>query len=262
MTPDENRIAEALAARADSAGNRRWNCLTEAQIAAYADRRVPEGQKKGIEEHLAGCEYCLGQLAFLARAAHAVLSEEVPAYLLTLGMQVTEPEAGRQRGIGWRWRAAISFAAVAACVVIVSVVTLREPATQTPVTRPPISVQAPPATEHPIPPPPEKAPSVRGTARPATLPSLLFPRRGMVISRDRLEFRWDSVPGALYYDVTLANADGDLIWSGTDERNRIKIPSEVGLSEDVHYFVWVRAHFSKGKTVKSETVAFTVSGKP
>jgi hypothetical protein len=262
MTMNEKKIIEALRVNAESAGKRRWNCLNEEQIAAYANQRLPEAQKQSIEAHLANCDYCLGQLAFLAKAAHAQLPEDVPAYLLSRGLEVARPKAGAHAGFGWRWRAAISVAAAAACVLIVSVVTLREPTRQVPVAKPSTNTQVAPAEEHSAHPPQERAPSVRSATRPASLPNLLFPRRGMTISREGLEFRWDAVPGARYYDLTVANADGDLVWNSQTDKNFVKAPSGVNFPAGTQYFVWVQAHFSRGKTIRSETVAFTISGRP
>jgi Putative zinc-finger len=262
MTTSEKKIVEALRVNAESPGKRRWNCLNDEQIAAYADQRVPEAQKQRIETHLASCDYCLGQLGFLAKVAHSQVPEEVPAYLLPRGLEVGKAQVGGQAGFGWRWKASVSVAAAAACVVIISVVTLREPAPQVPVAKPPINVQAPPTEERPAPPSQESAFSIRGTTRPASQPNLLFPRRGMAISRDSLEFRWDAVPGARYYDVTVANADGDLVWNSQADKNSVKVPSGLGFTAGARYFVWVQAHFSQGKSVRSETVAFTISGQP
>jgi Putative zinc-finger len=261
MTENDKKIAEVLRVNAATPAERKWNCLNEDQIAAYADRRIPEAQRESVESHMANCDYCLGQLAFLARTAQSQLPDEVPAFLISRGLEAAKSKASRQVGLGWRWKAAVSVAAAAACVLVVSVITLREPALRVPAAKPPVSTQAPAGTKStPVSQP--TARTVRGPSKSALMPNLLFPRRGMTISKENIEFRWDSVPGARYYDVTLTNADGDLVWSSQAGKNFVKIPSHVGLSAGSQYFVWVQAHFSQGKTLRSETVAFTISGQP
>lgn len=258
---DEKKIVEALRAKAEFRAKRTWNCLSEEQIAAYADQRIPDAQRQSIESHLANCDYCLGQVAFLARTAQLELPDEVPAYLISRGLEAVKSRATRQVGFSWRWKAAVSVAAAAACVLVVSVITLREPAPQVPAAKPSVST-AGPAETNSTPNSRPSAPTVRGATKPASLPTLLFPLRGTVVPRKSLEFRWNAVPGARYYDVTVANADGDLVWNSRADTNFVKAPSELGFPAGAKYFVWVQAFFSQGKSVRSETVAFTISGQP
>ena len=56
--------------------------LERESLAAFFDQNLPAERKSAAEAHLAACDFCLGQLAFLARAEHRELPP-VPAHLLT-----------------------------------------------------------------------------------------------------------------------------------------------------------------------------------
>jgi hypothetical protein len=85
---------------------------------------------------------------------------------------------------------------------------------------------------------------------------LLYPREGTAVPLSDVEFRWEDVPGALYYDIRVVTEDGDVIWEGRAEDTEARLPPDVRLTGGQRFFVRVRAWLSEGKTVTSRVVGF------
>jgi predicted anti-sigma-YlaC factor YlaD len=64
----------------------RWTpeCLNEQQLSAYLDHALEPKEKIRVEEHFAGCDFCLGELAVLARIRSSLEEsmEQTPEWLL------------------------------------------------------------------------------------------------------------------------------------------------------------------------------------
>jgi hypothetical protein len=88
------------------------------------------------------------------------------------------------------------------------------------------------------------------------LPELLSPRDGAVLRRGELEFRWRPVGEALFYEVSVMTAAGDLVFERQTSDARLALPADVPLTRGAKYFVSVRAHLRQGKTSKSDPVSF------
>jgi hypothetical protein len=73
-----------------------------------------------------------------------------------------------------------------------------------------------------------------------------------------LEIRWRGVPGALAYDVRLVTSEGSLVWEGRTEATAVPLPEDVHLEPGRRYYVWVSAHLSEGRTLKSDAFGFSV----
>lgn len=247
---------------------RRWGCLSESDIAAYVDHRVTGGEKDRIEAHLAGCDFCLGQAAFLARLNEAPIPASVPISLLSRAQELARPRSRLGFGWPWRWEA---VAATVAGLAVVAILSLRNPERVVPPLQPPTvaapASQAPSGTtpEAPSVPAPSvpsasaPVPTVRqGTTTPSrSTPALIFPRPNTTLPAGQIEFRWIGVRSALYYEVRLVTADGDLVWEYRTEGTSAALPADVNLPTGQKYFVWVQAFLAEGKTVKSTAVAFT-----
>ena len=63
------------------APQRTRGCPDEARLAAYFERRLESSQQNEVEAHVANCEHCLAQVAFLLEIQDAELPV-VPASLL------------------------------------------------------------------------------------------------------------------------------------------------------------------------------------
>lgn len=262
----EKSLRQFFRTKSARAEERRRDCLDEAQVAAYVDRNLVGPEKTRLEAHLADCEFCLGQVVFLARLRETPIPEPLPAALLARARELAAPKARPWTAWVWRWEA---VAAMAACAVVVTVVSLREAPRQAPFVSPvphgeavAPRVQAPREVKPLAPVAPAPAPTtvplgagVRGLSTPA----LIFPAPHATLPRPQVEFRWQTVAGALDYEVRLVTAEGDLVWEQRTEANSVKLPAGVSLVAGQKYFVWVRANLGEGKTSQSRAVAFTVA---
>jgi len=87
---------------------------------------------------------------------------------------------------------------------------------------------------------------------------LVVPQEGQALPADNLKFRWVPFDQSMFYEVRLATAEGDLVWSARCETSEIRLPAEVHLDPGEKYFVWILARLPEGKTVKSPAIAFQV----
>jgi len=241
---------------------RTWRCPDEARLAAYFERRLPAQQQQEVEAHVSSCEHCLAQVTFLLEVQDAELPE-VPRALLERARQ---PANGRTTfsGMVWKWSPAV--AALAGVVVVASILVWRaQPAA--PGAQPNRSAHSEQAPERAAAAP---APQVtagskvgsptqeaRGQTPLLLEPRVLEPKLGAKVNAENLELRWVGVPRALFYEVVVTNASGELIWSSKVEQERVRVPAEARLRPGA-YFVWVRAHLPEGKVIRSQAVSFTV----
>jgi len=253
---DEKDLISMLKTRKIRRAPRGWLCPDEAQLAAYVDGRSDVQTREHLEQHLADCDFCLGQVGFLARAEAAAVLENVPELLLARAKELA-PSAGEAvLKPAWRWAA---VAAATACLVLV--VALRRPHVPAPSLppRPPApTVEAPSPPSGPALEAPGAPETVRRTPKGAVLLTLLFPSDGSILSSKDLEFRWKPVRHSLFYDVRVVTAEGDLLWEGRAEASQARLPDHVHLQPGRKYFVWVRAYLAEGKTLKSAVVGFSV----
>jgi Putative zinc-finger len=216
---------------------RRWGCLTESEIAAFADRRMTGQGKERLESHLERCSSCREQVAFLAGFDETETPQAVPAAWLARARDLAGSR-GQRRPV-WRWGAA---AAAAACLVLVATLTLQ---------RPRQGARSVPA--------PTPAASVRGRTSFSPLPKLIFPGSGTSVSSGGLRFRWKSVEDAREYEIDVVTTSGDLVWKEQTEDTSASLPPKVILTPGEKYFVWVRAYLRENKAVQSGAVPFVIS---
>lgn len=76
--------------------------------------------------------------------------------------------------------------------------------------------------------------------------------------REELEIRWQAVPGAHLYQVTILDRRGDVVWEEQAEGDRVSVPGDVNLQAGERYFVWVMATVQGQGTVRSHSVAFEI----
>jgi hypothetical protein len=242
-------------------GWRRWGCLDESQIAACADHQLAGQARERAEAHLADCDFCLEQVAFLIRTQQAETPEPAPDWLLLRAKNLVQKEARAEGSALWHWG---KFAAAAACLALVAVVTLRRPLTgptpalrQTPAARlshePSRIAQSTPPAE------PLRPPKVRGGQKTPLALTVVFPPAGSTMSENEIEFHWVPVAGALDYEVQLMTAEGDLVWKQKTAESVLRLPGKVKLEAGQKYFVSIRAYLAEGKSAQSAPVAFTVA---
>jgi hypothetical protein len=105
-------------------------------------------------------------------------------------------------------------------------------------------------------------PEVRGLPGHVVAPQILWPEEGSIVGRERLEFRWRDVAGAIHYEVQLVTAEGDVLWQDRTEKTGVRLPAAVPIAPGQEVYVWVRAHLLDGKTSKSDPVGFRLEGTP
>ncbi len=294
---DEKTLTRLLRAEGAETEQPGRGCPDEALLSAYVEHGIPEEQRAKVEAHLADCEACLGQVAFLARH---------PAELAEPATSVAPGAVARARDLvalapsPWRpfvlrWGTAL---AGVACVVLVVVAVLRHgPAMQAPATTPVSDATAgapsPSAPEQPAASSPDLArgdperaprpgsgrvegpqalsrkppagavtpspPTVRNSAPAVRTLSLVSPSESATLARKDLEFRWQAVPGSLYYEIDLVTDEGTSVWHSRVEGTSARPPDGTKLDTGAKYSVWVRAFLSGGETVKSAAVSFYVA---
>jgi hypothetical protein len=275
---EDTEIKELLQVRHDRAGRRGWRCPDETELAAYVAQRLSGSGRNSVEAHLADCDFCLGQLAFLTKSADWVNPEAVPADLLSRARKLVTREPRKVINLGWRW--AVSAAAVACFALLFVLVALQlrqQPSVSSttgpliaqtspqPVTSPQITV-APPALglepTRPVPTPKTKSnqsPIVRGDTVEELLPKLISPREGAILRREDLEFRWQPVSGAIFYEVRVMSAEGDLVFEGQTENTSLKPGATAPLVPGMKYFATIRAQLRQGQAAKSSLVSFKLA---
>ncbi len=296
---DEKTLKRLLRAEGTEAERSGRRCPDEALLSAYADHRIPDNKRAKVEAHLADCEACLGQVAFLARQAAEPAAAIIPG-AVARARDLVDPAPGFWRPLVLRRGTAV---AGIACLVLVVVVVLRQGGTlQAPTTAPvpddvsaapaPPQSTAPqqdtqpeagsrkpeagPATPGSTPPPldfarggPERAPqssagraegppTVRNSAISASTLSVVAPAENATLSRQDLEFRWQAVPGSLYYEVSVMTDDGTVVWQGRADGTSARLPDGQRLEAGAWYFVRIRAHLAGGETIRSAAVSFHI----
>lgn len=238
---------------------RGWRCPSDGDIAAYADHRLIGRDRERIETHLADCDFCLSQVSFLAQMDSAQLPEDVPDSLLARA-QGLQPSRERV-GMTWSWRWGATAAAVASLAIVV-MVSLRNPVVQPPPAQTLAKIapapQVPSKTGPEVPQPGTGETAIRQAAPKLLAPVLISPRPNATLARGPIEFRWEGIQEALFYELKVVSAEGDLVWESRTEGTSATLPTSLSLQPGRKYFVWVQAVLAEGKTVRSESVAFNV----
>ncbi len=254
----DKELAAFLRSRARKGQERSRKCPGDERLAAYADHQLEEQAWQGLEEHLADCEFCRGQLAFLVRVEGTEPVGQVPSQLLTRARELGAKEDYSFWVPTLRWGTAV---AATASLALVAALWLGQPEVTVP---PPMSPEGPsPETSAPAPLPPvlrESPPSVRSKQLEPVVPELLAPAEGSIVRPGDVEFQWRGMPRSLFYEIRVVTAEGDLVWRGRAEAARVQLPPDVQLAAGQKYFVWVRAYLPEGKTAKSAVVGFNVGG--
>jgi hypothetical protein len=207
-----------------------------------------------------------------------VQSEAVPPQLLSRARKLVTRKPGKVINPGWRW--AVSAAAVACFALVfvfVAVQVRKQPLVSS--TTGPLLAQAPPEpvaspqfgaappalhSESPrgVPSPTKRSSEssiVRGETVDDLLPKLISPRDGAVVRRQDLEFRWEQVSEAIFYEVRIMSAEGDLVFEGQTENTILKPGATTPLVPGMKYFATIRAHLRQGKAAKSRLVSFKLA---
>jgi hypothetical protein len=241
---DKQKLTALLHQQATEIAERTPFCPGDHEIAAYFDHKPHHPDSEISEHHLANCGYCLARVAVLAQLHKDGDDEQVPESLLA-----TAGQFGHQP----RRRLRFASAWAVAAVVIITLFTI---AGRGPTFAPDTGVQLLPAS-----PAGEDVRQLRNINRSKLAPTILSPIKGANVRPEDLTIRWTSIPGSLYYDIRLVNAEGFMIWQDRIEETELHLPSQLGLIPGDQYFVRVDAYLAEAKSISSRHVPFTIKGK-
>jgi len=206
-------------------------CPDEIRLAAFVDGGLEPRDRARVERHLIGCDHCLGQVSALVRLQDADLPEVDPELLRRA--RAIPPTRTRSHWIpAWGWAAC----GVTACLAISVTLWIR-------------------------PPQPAQKDTVRTSYARGSALELVLPREGAVLKRNAIEFQWTTVDRALFYEVRVLTADGDLMWQTRAEGPQTRPPADAAFRTGEHYVVFVSAWLPEGKAEKSSAVGFRVADR-
>ena len=232
---DEQNLSRLLRWGRDGEVHRTSGCPEEVLIAGYVDGNLSPEERSQLEDHLATCRYCLGQLAVLSRLQSVDdTPSTVPESILVSAKQISEPESRSKIGNSRGWAAVAAAAGLAAMLGL--------------------AVWLPKGGEAPE----LESPEVRSVASAATGVVVHQPREAEVLSAGAILFRWSEVPNALSYQLRLVTSGGEIVWQTESEKTWVKLPTEIRLVPGSTHFVLVRALLHDGKTLRSAAVGFQV----
>lgn len=238
---DQQKLTALLHQQNSEIEERTPFCPGDHEIAAQFDRKSHLHESGLSEHHLANCDYCLARISVLAQVYINREEEQVSEDLLAVADQF-----GHQP----RRRLHFTSAWAAAAVVIISLFAI---AGRGPILTPDAGVQLPSAS-----PAGEAARQLRNINGSRLTPTILAPIKGANVRPEELTFRWTSVPGSLYYDVRVVDAEGFMIWQDRVKDNQSKLPGHLDLVSGDQYFVRVDAYLAEAKSISSRHVQFTV----
>ncbi len=262
-------------------GERGWRCPDESQLAAYVAKRLEAPATTAVERHLADCDFCVSQIAFLSQSPDAETVEQVPLALLSRARSILGREPKSAVNWGWRWAAPSAAVVCLILLVVVVVIQLRRRETVSPNEGPFIAqkIEPPPiaspqigltplaSRSEPSPPmqlskpKPTQTAEVRSKTSEEIIPRLLTPREGAAIRKEDLELRWQRASEAMFYEVRIMSATGDVVFEQQTEDTSMKPGPAAPLLPGTKYFAVVSAHLRQGKTAKSAVISFRLSGQ-
>ena len=276
---DITKIKQLLRFQTREDLRRGWRCPDEMELAGYVSGPGDSQNKKSIETHLADCDFCISQVAFLTRSAEWNDAVDVPASMLSRARNLVVGKPNRLNRwnwqSNWRWTAtAAALASLALLVVVIALqwqksltgpddgfVALDNPPVPVPSTR--ITTPSPERREAEAPSrkvKPAQSPIVRSEGPDELTPKLIMPSNGAILQSRNLEFKWAPVSDVIFYEVRIMSADGDLVFEQRTENTSLKPGAGAQLSPATKYFVSVRAQLRQGKASKSSVVSFQVAG--
>jgi hypothetical protein len=235
MSQDD--LERLLRSKAQPGKHRAWRCPDEVTLAAFVDGDLPESVRSRVQGHLADCSLCLQHVAAVVRSRETP-KPEVPPRLLARARGLVESPAVGTPALAWRW----GMVSAAAGLMLVAAVQVWQFRTASDPGASPVDVRSEPCR--------------------LVAPQLLSPEEGALVSRERIDFRWREVAGAIFYEIQLVTADGDVLWQDRTEETTVRLPEAVPIAPGQEVYVWVRAHLLDGNTLKSDPVGFTLDTKP
>lgn len=237
-------------------------CLSESDVAEFIDGTLTEYRNRQVQLHLDRCGECRNQVGTLIRSRRITLGDELDPSLMTRAIAARDSaRSAPARSRGWSWATA-TFAIASVAVMFAVLLWLHRAPHLSSVAslRGKADTSAAALASSAISPIETSGRSHRRSDVPRGKPL-----RGELVvlaplqesSVDRLPvIRWRPIEHAMYYDVRLLSADGDVIWQEKVDSDRASIPPQLALLPGNEYFVLVRAYLAEGKTIDSRAVGF------
>jgi hypothetical protein len=245
---EESDITQQIPLVAEAASRRSARCPLPEQLAAYVDSRLDSSARGRVEEHLADCTHCLGQVGFLVRESRGKELPPLPARLV---------DAARVRPARRFTLVPVpALAAMAATALLLAVGVVWQPERGL---RPfgPAHLGSDSTGQTSSGAPMDR--TVRNGAVTTAPPRILLPVDGAIVDSLPTEIRWSASPGALQYSVQVLSLAGDLIWEGVSAGREVVVPAGIVLEPGQRYYVWVEAQLPSGAVSRSDAVAFRVA---
>ena len=80
-----------------------------------------------------------------------------------------------------------------------------------------------------------------------------------MVASEGLVLSWTPINEAVYYEINLMTAAGDLVFAERSTQAQLKLPAQMKLTPGGKYFVQVTVNLPQGNTIKSPVVGFRVS---
>lgn len=208
-------------------------CPDDQTLAAFVDGQLTESSRDETIVHLDTCAVCFDRVATLAHTAAA--SSFVPPEL------VRTVAAPSRRLPGWRtWLPA----GAAAAGLLLAVAVWR-----------PSSPVVAPEGQNPSP------GAVRSPSADVVAPVVEVPREDEPLEAG-FQVRWRSPESAVFSEVKLTTAGGDVLWSTEVQGAASQLELPVAPPADGIAYLWVTAHLPEGRKVSSNVVRIRGVSRP
>lgn len=216
------------------------DCSGPTELAAFLEGGLSVVQRKLIQGHLAGCDFCIEQVATLSRARELELLTTLPEATMERAQSLVNTH--KQSHLRWASRWAVAALLVLTIGVVFKPVSDRQTVPgQTPV----VSDQL------------ADIPQIRSIDRPNVGPEIIIPSSGQALPVNEPVFEWTAVQGSLYYDVRLVSAEGETVWEERVKSTRRALPGDLQLQAGTDYYLRVDAYLAEAKRVSSRHVLFS-----
>ncbi|HWP83409.1 MAG TPA: zf-HC2 domain-containing protein [Bacteroidota bacterium] len=208
---------------------------TEAELVLLIEEKAPEAQAARIRAHLAECEECTEQVAFLLRLP-SLLSGETPTRLDPGTFEKARYLASHQNRFRFLTQVFKQPAGIAVAVLLLVAVGISIPFLYD--SSPPTRLRTGLETESAL---------------------RLFPEDGSTLDTAPLELRWTKVPHAVEYYLTVYEEAGTVLWRGNSTDTLLRVASAVEFESGKSYFWSVEALLPDRTVYRSKLHAFRFS---
>lgn len=230
------------------------SCPDVARLAAFVDQAAGADEAP-IVHHLARCQDCRAQIAFLMRMQRSAPEMQVPSAWLRKVEAITADPAKASPMRSWVPIGVLAVVAVVVAVMLVrplSHVSAPPVRVTTPTQQPQVVASAAPAPR-PFTTDRKKEREVVRGSKPAVSLRITAPAEGSHIAPGS-NIRWHGVENSMFYEVNLLSADGELLWKAKVEAAQADLPADIAIPTERKCFLLIRAYLPDGETVESGPV--------